>query len=307
VVLTLLLVAGAGPALGQHYIPHRVFDTRARKFIDFEVLAERASRADVVFFGEEHDHLDTHWLEFALLQAVDRRRGTATVALEMFERDVQEGLSDYLAGRTTEDDFLAASRPWPRYRDHYRGLVEFARSRGWPVVASNVPRRIASLVSRRGLAALDSLPEADRPLVAGGLECQPRGKYFERFSAELAGMPSHGTGDTTAAGRAAQLVRVYQAQCLKDETMAESVARSAVPGSLVIHYNGAFHSDYRLGTVERVRRRVPDAPTLVISAVPVPNLDSVAPTKQDRKVADILLFVLKPPPPPADSGRRAAP
>jgi len=296
-------VALAAPvsAAAQHYIPHRVFDSKSKKFIDFEQLAARAASVDFVFFGEEHDNTDTHWLEFALLQAVERRRPKATVALEMFERDVQPLVDEYLAGRTSEDDFLKGSRPWPRYRDHYRGLVEFSRNHQWPVVASNVPRRLASLVSRRGLAALDTLPDADRPFVAGERRCEGKGDYFKRFSAEMSGMASHGGADTSAAARAAQVLRIYEAQCLKDETMAESVAKAWAPGGLVIHYNGSFHSDYRLGTAERVRRRLPDGRSLVISAIPVANLDSIAPTKDDRKRGDILLFVLKPP--AADSTR----
>lgn len=300
-MVAVVLAAAPATAAAQHYIPHRVFDSGSKRFIDFEQLAARAAAVDFVFFGEEHDNADTHWLEFALLQAIGRRRPTATVAMEMFERDVQSRVDDYLAGRTSEDDFLSNSRPWPRYRDHYRGLVEFSRNHQWAVVASNVPRRLASLVGRRGLGALDTLPDQERPLFAAERRCEAKGDYFKRFSAEMSGMTSHGGTDTSAVAKAAQIQRIYEAQCLKDETMAESVVRSWSPGGLVIHYNGSFHSDYRLGTAERVARRLPDAKRLVISAIPVANLDSIAPTKHDRKRADILVFVLKPPAPDSTS------
>jgi uncharacterized iron-regulated protein len=42
-------------------------------------------------------------------------------------------------------------------------------------------------------------------------------------------------------------------------------------GTVVLHVNGAFHSDEGLGTAERVRRRLPSAKVVVVSAVPVAN------------------------------------
>ena len=124
--------------------------------------------ADVVFVGEQHDDPETHFAEFALLEGIGRQRHRVVLSLEMFERDVQPMLDDYLAGRMSEADFLAKSRPWDRYATDYRALVMLARARGWPVIASNVPRPIASAVSRKGLAALDTLPPTSRAWAARG-------------------------------------------------------------------------------------------------------------------------------------------
>jgi uncharacterized iron-regulated protein len=92
----------------------------------------------------------------------------------------------------------------------------------------------------------------------------------------------------------ARVGRMYEAQCVKDETMGESVARSWQPGRMVLHYNGAFHSDFRLGTAARALQRSPGATMLVVTAVPVKDLDQLNPSKEDRKRADYLLYVLAP-------------
>src|ERR1019366_2908440 len=126
------------------YVPHRVYGTRHKRFIDFESMLADASGADVLFLGEQHDDPATHRLEAATLEGLARRCGNVLLAMEMFERDVQAPLDSYLAGRSTEGDFLATSRPWPRYAADYRPLVEFARAWKLPVVASDVPRRLAS-------------------------------------------------------------------------------------------------------------------------------------------------------------------
>lgn len=289
----------ATPANGQSYVPNRVYDTRHRRFVDFESMLASASGADVLFLGEQHDDPGTHRLEAATLEGLARRRSNIVVAMEMFERDVQPLLDNYLGGRTAEHDFLAGSRPWPRYATDYRELVELARSSKWPVIASDVPRRLASLVSRRGLTIiLDSISAADRAFAAREIIC-PHDDYFARFAKTMSDMPSH-SGDSTkesAAEKAATIERIYQAQCIKDETMGESVANAftaAPPRALVVHVNGAFHSDYGLGTAERVKRRLPGKRVAVVSFVPVKDLDRID-EKPEHTLADYIVFTLAPP------------
>ena len=100
--------------------------------------------------------------------------------------------------------------------------------------------------------------------------------------------------------------RFYFAQCVKDETMAESVANLYREGMssrpLTVHFNGAFHSDYRLGTAARVKQRLPKASTRIVSIVPVENLDSLHPD-EFRKRADFVIFTLKLLKPAAESTR----
>jgi len=280
------------------YVPQRVFDSRKKKFSDFETMLADLSRADVVFVGEQHDDRNTHRLELAVLEGLMRRRGALTLSLEMFERDAQQPLSDYLAGNITEEEFLKASRPWPRYATDYRPMVEMARAHGWPILASNVPRRLAADVSREGLGALDKLPPGDRAYVAQAIEC-PADDYRKRFVETMNEHPMPGTGEMSAEDRQARDERFYHAQCIKDETMAESIAAASGPGHpLIVHYNGSFHSDYRLGTASRVKRRLKNARVFVVSMLPVDNLDTLKPSKDDRKIADYLVYTLKPQPSP---------
>jgi uncharacterized iron-regulated protein len=93
--------------------------------------------------------------------------------------------------------------------------------------------------------------------------------------------------------------RFYDAQCAKDEAMAEAMVAAwqrAGAGALAVHYDGAFHSDFGLGTAERARRRAPSARTLVISAVPVTSLDSL-PLAEHRAKGDFVVFTRRVPAP----------
>jgi uncharacterized iron-regulated protein len=275
------------------YVPQRVFDTQRGAFTDFEAMLADLARADVVIVGEQHGDPNTHRLEAAILAGLLRRGADVTVSLEMFERDAQAALDEYLKGERSEEDFLAASRPWPRYAGDYRPLVEMARAHDWPVLASNVPRRLAQVVAKEGREIIDTLSETDRGYIARDLQC-PEDAYYTRFVETMGSHPVAGEGKDETEAR---MLRYYWSQCIKDETMAESIA-AAVEGAgerrgPVVHYNGSFHSDFGLGAAERVRRRLPERRVVVLSILPVADLDALAPEGEDLNRANYLVFTTK--------------
>ena len=274
----------------------RAYDTKAGRFIDVRALVSAMNDADVVFFGEQHDDPATHRAELAYLASVGAAKDNVVVSLEMFERDVQHVLDSYLTGQVNDSVFKATSRPWPNYVNDYRPLVELARANGWPVLASNVPRRIASAVSRGTLKALDSLASGDRAFAARDISC-PRDKYYERFASEMSGHSAGGVATAPDSTATAMTNRFYEAQCVKDETMAESIVAAmdrAGRGATVMHFNGAFHSNMGLGTAARVKRRRPAARIVVVSAVPVEKAWN-AEASEFAELADYILLTPKPP------------
>ena len=278
----------AAPAAA--YVPERVYDTRRQAFTDFESMLADIARADVVFVGEQHDDPNTHRLEAAMLDGLRRRRVTLALSLEMFERDTQGGLDTYLSSGIAEKEFLESSRPWPRYATDYRMLVEMAKANGWPMIAANVPRRYASSVAKTGLTALDTLSPTERSWVAADLRC-PRDAYFDRFAKTMSG--HDGAGDA----QQQTTERYYFSQCVKDETMAEAIATGfdQYNRKLVVHVNGAFHSDFGQGTAERVRRRLNGRRVVVVSVLPVKDLDALAPAGEDLARADYLVYTVAEP------------
>lgn len=275
----------------------RIYDTKASKFVTWREFMQVVTSKDLVFFGEQHDDPATHAAEHAVLAAIGEKRDNVVLSLEMFERDVQPLVDQYLAGRISEENFLAGSRPWDRYATDYRPMIELARVHGWPVVAANVPRRLASAVSRRGLALLDTLNANDKKFMAREHRC-PKDTYFDKFAETMKGHSAGGgpPSASDAAMMASMTDKFYEAQCVKDEAMGEAIAdawKKAPKGAVVFQVDGAFHSDFGLGTAERARRRVPEASSIVLTAVPVADL-SKATAGNDAKKADYLLFTRSP-------------
>ena len=100
-------------------------------------------------------------------------------------------------------------------------------------------------------------------------------------------------GDASAMARMTDLF--YEAQCVKDETMGESIANAMIkwPGRIVYQVDGAFHSDAGLGTAARVKRRMPNAKTVVLTGLPIKDL-SPADGKASAALADYVLFTRAP-------------
>ncbi|MDX1532160.1 MAG: ChaN family lipoprotein [Rhodothermales bacterium] len=245
-----------------------------------EVVAA-ARQADAVLFGEQHDDAAAHALQRRLLQALVEQTGRPVIlSLEMFERDVQPVLDEYLAGLVRERDLLAAARPWGNYADAYRPLVEYAKAEGRPVVAANAPGRYVSLVGRAGPEALLQLPETARAWLPPLPVAPPSERLAAKFTGWMEAMAAahgggHGGGhggDSTGAvhGNAVDMDHLLAAQNLRDATMGHAIAETLKenPGALVLHLNGTFHSEGALGVPEHLLRYAPGTRVLTLTAKP---------------------------------------
>jgi uncharacterized iron-regulated protein len=259
-------------------------DGRTHEVVTWQAMIGELTKADVVFLGETHNDDTTHRLEHAVYEGVLRGRdGRAVLAMEMFERDVQPMLDDYLSGKIDEAAFLAHSRPWGNYGEAYRPMVETAREAGAPVVASNFPRPLRMKVMQSGRQALEELGEnrhwAPETLLPNS------DAYWKRTDNAVRGHIGMMGGDNSPEGR------LLSTQSLWDNTMGESCVRAlkAHPGYSVVHVNGGFHSEYWDGTAGQVLKRMPDAKVKTISIVPAAHPGTA--TVEGAPVADYVVFV----------------
>ena len=58
------------------------------------------------------------------------------------------------------------------------------------------------------------------------------------------------------------------------ESLAKAVADRAGKSGPIVHFTGAFHSDFGAGTAERTRRRLAGKQVAVVSMLPVADLDA---------------------------------
>ena len=220
--------------------------------------------------------------------------------MEQFNLNHQDALDAYLAGQTGETEMIEDADAWENYKASYRPLVEFAREHQLPVVAANAPADIVRCVGREGMDYLQRLPDAQRAaLPAQAFLDTP--DYRDKFVDAIAG--SHGAEQTELAGR---LLSTYQAQLLRDNTMAERIltALNEHPGHQVLHTTGTFHSEQRLGTVAVLEQRAPELSIAVLSPVEWSPPEQAMPVAANRHKGDYLYFILPLPPEYRDAERQ---
>jgi len=262
----------------------KLYDAATGERLDLAAMVSRLASHEVVFFGETHLDETTHRLELAVYEKlIEATGGKVVLAMEMFERDVQPVLDDYLAGRIDEAAFAHKARAWGNYRTGYRALVETAKKHKLPIVASNAPAALRRKVGFGGAAALDKLPQEQRAWIAKEL-LPNTDAYWERFARVVRGHM------TMIAGGTAEK-RLTSGQSLWDNTMGEScvLALKRWPGHVVLHVNGSFHSKYREGVITQVLARRPATRVALLEAVAVDDLPGVAAWKDRR--ADFLAAV----------------
>ncbi|MCC7510870.1 MAG: ChaN family lipoprotein [Planctomycetes bacterium] len=220
-------------------------------------LAEKLKGFDVVFVGELHGNPGAHRVQLEMLRwyVADKRK--LALATEQFERDVQPVLDKYLTGKIDEAAFLKDSRPWPNYAD-YRPQVELCRENKVPVIAGNIPRRLASRVFKEGPEVVEKFTDEEKSWCATALHAAP-GAYRDKFMKQMGGADGHNQ----------RLENMYASQSFKDDTMAESVANwlKANKGARVVHINGNFHSAGGLGVPEKLAALMPDLKIAVVTCV----------------------------------------
>jgi hypothetical protein len=274
----------------------RVLATATGAFVDVDAMITNLAAADVVFLGEPRARsAGVSQTELAIVQGLEAKRGPSLVlALGMFGRDVQEPFDHFSMGHIDDGELAASTGPWSDEQADHQAIIDFVGGRGRPIVASNAASRLVAEVASSGMAALDA-HATDHALFAHDRQCDASGPEFTRFAASQA----H-AGGVAVSPSSDTLSRAYEAVCLEDETIGESIAQAAAAGGsasarpFVISVTDAARSDYRAGAVERTHRRLPAARLAVVSFALTDRInDAVAPPDAAAR-ADYVVYVQQP-------------
>jgi uncharacterized iron-regulated protein len=252
-IFLLSLIPIVANAQNDHF---KIYSTQKQSVATIDDIIADMGKADVLFFGEEHNDSVGHVMELRLLQKLQERYpGQAVLSMEMFETDCQTVLNEYLTGLIREKNFLTDARVWRNYKD-YRPLIEFAKSGQMPVIAANAPGRYTNMVNRLGLNSLNGLDDNAKHWLPPLPIDTATGAYYEKFVKIMGG---HGA----MAG-----MQLYQAQNLWDATMGWSISRyfKARKNVKIFQVNGGFHSEEKLGTAAQLLHYSPKIKLINVAA-----------------------------------------
>ncbi len=249
------------------------------KEIKYNKMIKELAKADVVFFGELHNNPISHWFELEITKSLyDIKKDKLVLGAEMFESDNQLLLDEYLSGLIKTKNFEAEAKLWPNYSTDYKPLVEFAKENKLKFVATNIPRRYAALVNKKGFEGLDSLsPEAKKLIAPLPVKYDPEVECYKSMIEMMGGMGGHVTAN------------IPKAQAIKDATMAYFILQNWKKGDLFFHYEGSYHSDNHEGIVWWLKQAAPKLKILTVTTV---EQDTIKPLSDDFKnSADFIIAV----------------
>ncbi len=248
-----------------HTLPkdaYQIYNKEGEQVTYAEVL-KTVKKSDVVLFGELHDNPIAHWLELELTKDLfEATKGNLMLGAEMLEADNQMILNEYLSGKISQKNFEKEARLWNNYKTDYKPLVEFAKENNTGFVASNIPRRYASMVYYQGLNSLNGLSKQAKQFIAPlPIEVDLELPNYKALL-EMGGEGHDG-------------VNFVHAQAVKDATMAHFISKNLVKKGVFIHYNGAYHSDNYEGINWYIEQYAPKTKVSTISTVTQDDISSL--------------------------------
>ena len=252
---------------------YQIFDKKGKKS-SYEKVLKASEKTDVVLFGEIHDNSLVHWLQLEFTKDLAQRK-PLVLGAEMLEADNQKQLDQYLKGEINQKQLDSSARLWKNYKTDYKPLVDFAKDKKINFIATNVPRRYASLVFKKDLVALDSLSALEKSWIA------PLPIEFDINLPGYKGMMS------MQGGHAGE--KMPKAQAIKDATMAYFINKNRKENSIFVHYNGTYHSDNYEGINWYLRKL--DADMQIVTIAMVEQKDITKLEAEHYNKADFILVI----------------
>ena len=248
-----------GIVTSQNKQSYQIFNQSGKK-VSYKKLINTSQKSDVLLFGEFHDNSVAHWLELEITKDLFGKKGLVLGA-EMLEADNQKQVNQYLKGEINQKKLDSTARLWPNYKTDYKSLVDFAKENNVAFIATNIPRRFASLVFKNGFEALDKLSAEEKSWIA------PLPILYD------ATLPGYVKMIQEMGGHGGE--NLPKAQAVKDATMAYFINKNRTDTSLFIHYNGSYHSDNFEGIFWYLKQQNPNLKISTIATVTQKDLSKL--------------------------------
>jgi len=261
-------------SFGQELRAYQLYNKEGKK-VDFGKMVKSLSEKDIILFGELHNDPIAHWMQLELTKKM-HEKGDIAMGAEMFERDNQNAINSYLSGAIDQKGLDTTARLWSNFKTDYKPLLDYAKDNKIDFIATNIPRRYASMVYKNGFEILDSLPKEEKEWVAPlPIEYDPE---LPGYEAMLTMMSDHANENFP------------KAQAIKDATMAHSIyERFKQDKAMFIHYNGAYHSNNFEGIYWFLKQLQESLKIGTITTVLQKEVTKLE--KENKGVADFILVV----------------
>jgi uncharacterized iron-regulated protein len=216
------------------------------KSITFDDLVSELMGVPLVFIGERHTDPSHHSVQLKIIREMHRNDPSLIIGMEMFDQSYQHVLDLWSSGRLDRQMFLEKTHWYANWRFRYglyQDILDFIKENRIKVVGLNVPFHIPPKIAVGGMDSL--LPEEKKYLpkqidTSNDAHRAYVKKIFDRH--QVIGRKNFDF--------------FYQAQCVWEEIMAETIAANLAAHRMIV-LAGNGHIINRFGIPDRVVRRVP--------------------------------------------------
>lgn len=241
------------------------------KAMKIDEIVDKIADKKIIYVGERHDSFEQHVVQLEIIRGIFRKNPNIAIGMEMFERESQQALNDFIAGKIDEKTFLKQSayfKNWGLDYNFYKDIIRFARDEKIPLIALNLRREIVSKVASSGIDSLSEDERKELPTEMDMTDHDYKSRLIEIFEKH--------TGSKNR-----NFDNFYQSQIIWDETMSQSIDEylKKNPDRQVIVIAGSGHFIYGSGIPKRTFRRNQHNYAIVLSDTPI-----------DSGIADFILF-----------------
>ncbi len=226
-------------------------------------IIKKADDRKIIYVGEVHDKFEHHRAQYEILRELYGKNKNIVIGMEMFQKQFQKALDDYISGTTEEREFLKKSQYFKRWGfDYtlYREILLFAREYKIPVAALNISNEIVSKVFKEGLLSLTADERKEIPPDMDISDTAYKARLKELFE-----------GHRNSESRNFDFF--YEAQVLWDESMAHNLIEfmRENAGRQAVVIAGMGHLAFGSGIPKRAQRLNGEDYLIIINDADVEN------------------------------------
>lgn len=213
--------------------------------VTIDALVDDLAKASVIYIGEEHPNTAHHEIQLDLIRRLHKRVPDLAIGMEMFDFRYDMILDLWSAGEMERDSLIRKTHWYANWKwdyDLYADIFDYVRDNNIRLVGLNIPFHIPSRVR---IGGMDGLLEDDRRYLPASVDL---GNSAHRaYVEEIFNRHPHFKGD-------AAFDFFYEAQCVWEDTMAESVAGKMGDSPMVV-LAGNGHIIKKFGIPDRAHSR----------------------------------------------------
>lgn len=236
------ILAGLLPAAGCS--DHKILRVSDGVTMTFPDVMNDLNGIQLIFVGEHHDNDRHHEIQLEIIRGLTETTTRLAVGLEMFRKENQRELDQWVAGELSEGVFQKMYyKNWNIDWSLYRDIFLYAQQYKIPMIGLNIPREITRQVARKGFSSLTPEQLGGIPAVRCDVD-----KTYEEFIRRALGIHGH--------DKRMDFTNFCEAQVVWDTAMAWNLLAflKEHPGYTVVVLAGSGHA-WKRGIPEQVQRR----------------------------------------------------